>query len=173
MAFDKYKNGAWMEPESGVKRYESGAWVDCDTAKRYKNGAWEEVWASFKKTYFLEKGVAKNSATAHWNYASAYGFIYANASAAGAQGRPLSFPITDKMLGRTITVETTGLNNNGYIDAIYLTVYNESNKLYTFARSGTVFTLKIPNTIDTSKVYHILCHMSAAGYSAVKNVYVE
>ena len=48
MAFDKYKNGAWMEPESSVKKYKDGAWTDCDSAKRYVNGAWSEVWANVK-----------------------------------------------------------------------------------------------------------------------------
>ena len=46
MAFDKYKNGAWMEPESSVKKYKDGAWTDCDSAKRYVNGAWTEVWTN-------------------------------------------------------------------------------------------------------------------------------
>jgi hypothetical protein len=44
MAFDKYKNGAWMEPESGVKKYVNGAWTDCETAKKYADGAWTDVW---------------------------------------------------------------------------------------------------------------------------------
>lgn len=48
MAFDKYKNGAWMEPEDSVKRYSNGAWVDCESVKKYKDGAWTEVWANKK-----------------------------------------------------------------------------------------------------------------------------
>lgn len=53
MAFDKYKNNAWQEPETGLKRYQSGAWNLCDFAKRYKNSAWEEVWTNVKlMTYF-------------------------------------------------------------------------------------------------------------------------
>lgn len=52
MAFDKYKNSAWMEPEDTVKRYEASAWTEADTAKRYKNSAWEEVWANTKLLEF-------------------------------------------------------------------------------------------------------------------------
>lgn len=48
MSFDKYKDGAWMEPEDSVKRYSNGAWVDCESAKRYKDGAWTEIWANVK-----------------------------------------------------------------------------------------------------------------------------
>ena len=172
MAFDKYKNGAWQEPEEAVRRYENGAWVDCENAKRYISGAWEEVWASFKKTYFVENGVVGNSATAFWKYASSYGFIYANPSGAGTSSI-MKIPLTEKMLGRTITVETTGLQNNGYLDEVYFDVYLNNVKQYTFTRSGTVFTLTIPKSLDVSKEYSIWCHVSAGGYSAVKNVYVE
>lgn len=48
MTFNKYKDGAWMEPESGVKRYSDGAWTDCKSAKRYKDGAWTIVWEDIK-----------------------------------------------------------------------------------------------------------------------------
>lgn len=48
MAFDKYKDGAWQEPESDVKRYADSAWQDCEFAKRYVDNAWEEVWSAFK-----------------------------------------------------------------------------------------------------------------------------
>lgn len=50
MAFDKYKDGAWQEPEEHVSRYDesNGYWVECESAKRYKNDAWTEIWANFK-----------------------------------------------------------------------------------------------------------------------------
>ena len=48
MAFDKYKNAAWQEPEEGVRRYDASAWTNCEAAKRYKNSAWEEVWSDIK-----------------------------------------------------------------------------------------------------------------------------
>ena len=53
MAFDKYKDGAWMEPEDSVRKNVSGAWEDCDSAKRVIDGAWAEVWANVK--YMIEK----------------------------------------------------------------------------------------------------------------------
>ena len=59
MAFDKYKDGAWMEPEDSVRRDEDGAWEDCDSATRVIDGAWAEVWANIK--YMIEKsnGITK------------------------------------------------------------------------------------------------------------------
>lgn len=59
MAFDKYKDGAWTEPEESVKRYSNGAWVDCDTAKRYIDGAWTEVWANVKIMTELSNDITK------------------------------------------------------------------------------------------------------------------
>lgn len=50
MAFDKYKDGAWQEPEDTVKRYADGAWTECEFAKRYISGAWEEIWSALKFT---------------------------------------------------------------------------------------------------------------------------
>lgn len=50
MAFDKYANGAWQEPDDTVKRYTDGAWQECESAKRYISGAWEEIWSSLKFT---------------------------------------------------------------------------------------------------------------------------
>lgn len=46
MAFDKNKDGAWMEPETIVGRNESEAWVECEAANKYVDGAWEEVWCA-------------------------------------------------------------------------------------------------------------------------------
>ena len=48
MAFDKYKDGAWMEPEDAVRRYDTAkaTWVECDKAQRNKDGAWQEVWSA-------------------------------------------------------------------------------------------------------------------------------
>ena len=46
--FNKYKNGAWEEPENTVKRYASGAWEECEFANRHKNGAWEAVWEAIQ-----------------------------------------------------------------------------------------------------------------------------
>ena len=48
MSFDKYKNGAWMEPETIVGKYVAGAWEACESAKRVISGAWAEVWANIK-----------------------------------------------------------------------------------------------------------------------------
>lgn len=50
MAFDKYANGAWQEPDNTVQRYADGAWQECESAKRYISGAWEEIWSSLKFT---------------------------------------------------------------------------------------------------------------------------
>jgi hypothetical protein len=46
MAFDKYKNGAWQEPEDSAYRYSNGAWQEAEAAYRNINGAWQEVWYS-------------------------------------------------------------------------------------------------------------------------------
>ena len=54
MAFNKYVNGAWIEPESAVKRYTGGAWQECESAKRYVSGAWQEVWANQKPLSIVE-----------------------------------------------------------------------------------------------------------------------
>lgn len=48
MAFEKYKSGAWMEPETIVGKYVAGAWQACESAKRIISGAWAEVWANIK-----------------------------------------------------------------------------------------------------------------------------
>ena len=48
MAFDKYKDGAWQEPDDTVKRYADGAWQEAESAKRYISGAWTEVWEAIK-----------------------------------------------------------------------------------------------------------------------------
>lgn len=48
MAFDKYKDGAWQEPEDTVRRYANGAWDECESAKRYVSGAWEEIWVAMQ-----------------------------------------------------------------------------------------------------------------------------
>lgn len=63
MAFDKYKDGAWMEPETGVERYADGAWVDCDSAKRYVDGAWSEVWANIKWLTLLSSNITTGMCT--------------------------------------------------------------------------------------------------------------
>ena len=55
MAFDKCKDGAWQEPEEGARRYESGAWNNCEFAKRYKNSAWEEIWADLKFMSYISR----------------------------------------------------------------------------------------------------------------------
>lgn len=59
MGMDKYKDGAWMEPEETVERYDkdSGYWVDCEMAERVKEGAWEEVWANIKWLSLLSSNV--------------------------------------------------------------------------------------------------------------------
>lgn len=54
MAFNKYVSGAWIEPESAVKRYTGGAWQECESAKRYVDGAWQEVWANQKPLSIVE-----------------------------------------------------------------------------------------------------------------------
>ena len=46
MAFDKYKAGAWTEPETIVGKNISGAWEDCESAKRVISGAWAEIWSA-------------------------------------------------------------------------------------------------------------------------------
>ena len=53
MAFDKYKDGAWMEPEDSVRKNITGVWEDCDSVKRLIDGAWTEVWANIR--YMIEK----------------------------------------------------------------------------------------------------------------------
>lgn len=59
MAFDKYKDGAWMEPEDSVRKNVDGAWGDCDAAKRVIDGAWSEVWANIKIMTELSNELAK------------------------------------------------------------------------------------------------------------------
>lgn len=49
--FDKYKDGAWQEPENTVQRYAAGAWTECEAAHRNINGAWEEVWSAIDVMY--------------------------------------------------------------------------------------------------------------------------
>ena len=46
--FDKYKNGAWQEPENTVQRNASGAWTECEFARREISGAWENVWEAIQ-----------------------------------------------------------------------------------------------------------------------------
>lgn len=69
MAFDKYKNGAWMEPESGVRKYEASAWVDCDFARRYKSNAWEDVWTNAKVLPMISRTTKTGCfyANEHWD----------------------------------------------------------------------------------------------------------
>ena len=59
MAFYKYKDGANMEPEEGVKRYDAanGYWVEAEAAKRKKDGAWQEVWANIRWLTLLSNNV--------------------------------------------------------------------------------------------------------------------
>ena len=59
MAFDKKKNGAWMEPEEVVERYDkgNGYWVDCKKATRYKEGAWTAVWEDIKWLKLLSNDI--------------------------------------------------------------------------------------------------------------------
>lgn len=59
MAFDKYKDGAWMEPESAVKRYSNGAWTECKSAKTYKDGAWTDIWGNVKTLTELSNTITK------------------------------------------------------------------------------------------------------------------
>lgn len=63
MAFDKYKNGAWTEPEDSVRRYDkaSGTWVECDNAKRYKDGAWQDVWTGMKTMTVLSSSLTNGT----------------------------------------------------------------------------------------------------------------
>lgn len=49
--FDKYKNGAWQEPENTVQRYANGAWQEAEASYRNINGAWEEVWSAIDVMY--------------------------------------------------------------------------------------------------------------------------
>lgn len=59
MAFYKHKDGANMEPEEGVKRYDktNGYWVEAEAAKRKKDGAWQEVWANIRWLTLLSSNV--------------------------------------------------------------------------------------------------------------------
>lgn len=59
MAFDKYKDGAWMEPETIVGKHESGAWEDAEAVKRDIDGAWTEVWGNAKTLYLHTKPTSK------------------------------------------------------------------------------------------------------------------
>lgn len=47
MAFNKYANGAWEEPET-TSRHADGAWQECEFANRYVSGAWETVWEAIR-----------------------------------------------------------------------------------------------------------------------------
>jgi len=46
--FDKNSNGAWQEPEDTVRKYELGAWEECEFARRVISGAWENVWEAIR-----------------------------------------------------------------------------------------------------------------------------
>lgn len=65
MAFDKYKDGAWQEPETTVSRYDktNGYWTDCEAAKRIVDGAWSEIWANIKYMIQLSNSVTKGILT--------------------------------------------------------------------------------------------------------------
>lgn len=81
MAFNKYKDGAWQEPESGVKRYADGAWTDCESAKRYKDGAWTEVWSGDTNIYYVKNGALANGAsTTAGNFFSVYDSVSTSGS---------------------------------------------------------------------------------------------
>lgn len=102
MAFDKYKDGAWQEPESGVKRYADGAWQDCESAKRYVDGAWQEVWTA--ATYFLKKGVLENGATLGTNGVQGSGSVYGSTSNYNDSIDLVSFRFTSDMVGKKLYV---------------------------------------------------------------------
>lgn len=63
MAFDKYKDGAHMEPENTVGKHIDGAWEDCEAAKRVKDGAWAEVWANIKWLTKLSNNITAGMCT--------------------------------------------------------------------------------------------------------------
>lgn len=108
MAFDKYKDGAWQEPEDAVKRYADGAWEECEFAKRYISGAWQEVWTN--ETYFLKDGVLQNGATLGTYSYQGSGNIYTAFYSTSEQLERMSalrFKLTSDMAGKKIYIKAS------------------------------------------------------------------
>lgn len=144
MAFDKYKNGAWQEPEDSVRRYEKGAWVDCDTAKRYKNGAWEEVWSNAKRMSVYSKGYGVDYLTSQgkWGEDSYVGF-----DVSSTDSKTIIFSAS-KALSKptTVTFDLYGYNydadNDEELGFIRVTAYKNGSSMnsktfYTYANTTT------------------------------------
>lgn len=133
MAFDKYKNGAWQEPESGVRRYDTDktAWVDCESAKRYVDGAWKEVWSAMK---CMKELYCSSDITAY----------YLQSSSKGKYGWSVNFANTPNADYATYYLEGEFVNPTfsfEYEGAAWLTepngdvAYRPAGKLYVYTRT--------------------------------------
>ncbi|MGN0506629.1 MAG: hypothetical protein ACI4FZ_08715 [Lachnospiraceae bacterium] len=141
MAFNKYANGAWEEPD-GVKRYTDGAWQDCESAKRYVDGAWEEVWSA--GYYFLKNGVLMNGASIRYEATQVDGAIKASTSDNYEDADFIEFMLTSDMVGKTLYVRAS--SNVNYYDAnssshySYLLLYFPQGE---YGYGGQYFTGKV------------------------------
>lgn len=72
--FQIKKDGAFQEPEAVKRKDESGAWVDCESAKRLVDGARQEVWSAKKVFDLLQNTISTGSAifSAEWELGLSY-----------------------------------------------------------------------------------------------------
>lgn len=174
MAFDKYKNGAWQEPEDSVRRYESGAWVECDNAKRYKNGAWEEIWASFKRMYLVENGIEANGFDLYsgWKYDGDYVGVVKSQNSSTPQSlqvnnaRGFGMAVT----GRDLCVEVGDTISN--ITLSYYKIGASSTTSVTGTKTGNLCKVVIPTDRDESKILYLYV-VANKGKAVIYNIYME
>lgn len=141
MAFDKYKDGAWTEPETIVGKNESGAWEECESAKRVIDGAWAEVWSASKPIYYVRDGVLENGAKLSDEGSQGVGYIKIKSSGSTSErSTGLYFYTNEDVSGKTLYVEYSEVNwvsSSGYPTMVfnhsanYLTLKNDTaNKCY-------------------------------------------
>ena len=187
MAFNKYKNGAWQEPEDSVRRYENGAWTDCDSAKRYTNGAWTEVWSN--GIYYIKKGVLQSgvSTTAGW-FVSTYDTITTSGNnlvvtinSTNTSQNPSKIILPSSLLnygGKTLVIEgnipSSALVNFKYWYGASSTSGSLSTMRITTYESKTSVSITIPSVpyVSDNKPYITITANSTGAQIKFSNIYI-
>lgn len=174
MAFNKYKNGAWQEPEDSVRRYENGAWTECESAKSYKSSAWEEVWTAFKRMYLVENGIATNGFGLYtgWNYDADYvGVVKSQKSST-----PQSLQVNKTTgFGMAVTGRDLCVEVGDTITGITLRYYKNGADSMTdisVTKAGNLCVVTIPTDRDESKIMYLNV-IANKGKAVIYNIYME
>lgn len=157
MAFEKKKDGAWMEPEECVERYDTskGYWVECKAAKIYKNGAWGKIWQNIKKLVLLSNSITVGECTVEEdgsiirftkNMSSVMGQYVGSVSGGGT----MVLYVNGKWTNPNISFDYSGgflFTANGkdnYTSAGDISIYNRTT-------DGTVKSTKVVSTVGTNE----------------------